>query len=107
MFRYNSEQVTPYHNWYHAMSTCQLTYLLMAQSCSLQSDLDKIDLFVALFAPLGHDAGHRGRNNPFECMTGSDVAVRYNDQSVLEMHHAAVSFDALMKVGFIKYLSKE
>lgn len=35
-------------------------------------------------------------------MTKSDLAIRYNDQSVLEMHHAAVSFDALMKVGFMK-----
>ena len=50
-----------------------------------------VDQLALLLAALGHDAGHRGRTNAFEVATLSDLALRYNDASVLENHHAAVS----------------
>ena len=48
-----------------------------------------VDQLALLLAALGHDAGHRGRTNAFEVATLSDLALRYNDSSVLENHHAA------------------
>jgi hypothetical protein len=35
---------------------------------------------------------HPGTNNMFEIKTQSKLSILYNDQSVLEMHHAASFF---------------
>ena len=42
-----------------------------------------------------HDVDHTGRTNTFEVSKYSKVALRYNDESVLENHHSAVSFKIL------------
>lgn len=42
-----------------------------------------------------HDIEHTGRNNLFEINSISKLAVRYNDNSVLENHHAARAFQIL------------
>jgi len=42
-----------------------------------------------LLACLGHDIGHPGTNNLFQINSRHELAVMYNDQSVLENHHAA------------------
>jgi len=44
-----------------------------------------------------HDVDHTGRNNLFEVNSNSRLALRYHDKSVLEQHHAAVTFKILSK----------
>jgi hypothetical protein len=39
-----------------------------------------------------HDVDHPGHNNMFEIKTKSKLATLYNDQAVLENHHAATFF---------------
>lgn len=39
-----------------------------------------------------HDVDHPGNNNVFETKTKSKLALLYNDQAVLENHHAASFF---------------
>ncbi|CAD7975460.1 unnamed protein product, partial [Amoebophrya sp. A120] len=92
------EQV-PYHNYFHALQVAQVTFLLLREAKLLREELQKLDIVAVILAALGHDAGHRGFTNQFEVATRSDLACRYNDQSVLEMHHAAVSWNALMSTG--------
>lgn len=41
---------------------------------------------------LCHDLEHTGRTNNFEIANMSRLAIRYNDESVLENHHASASF---------------
>ncbi len=48
-----------------------------------------------LFSCLGHDIDHTGRSNLFESSKGSKIALRYNDESVLENHHASTLFKTL------------
>ncbi len=43
-----------------------------------------------------HDFDHRGFNNAFEVNSKSELAIRYNDASVLENHHVAATF-AIMR----------
>ena len=42
--------------------------------------------------PHRHDADHRGRNNAWHVQVHDELAIRYNDESVLENHHCAVGF---------------
>jgi hypothetical protein len=40
---------------------------------------------------------HTGRTNPYEIASSSKLAVRYNDESVLENHHVSTMFKILLK----------
>ncbi len=44
-----------------------------------------------------HDVDHPGRNNAFLVTTGDELAIRYNDESVLENHHCATGFSILQR----------
>ena len=48
-----------------------------------------LQLFATAIAALGHDADHPGNTNLFEINSESDLALTYNDMSVLENHHSA------------------
>eukprot|EP00392_Amoebophrya_sp_AT5.2_P009073 g9101.t1 len=70
----------------------------------MQASLDSTQLLALFLAAIGHDVGHRGKNNAFEITTHSELAVRYNDISVLENHHAAVTSEILHKHNFVNEL---
>jgi hypothetical protein len=89
---YGSDQQVPYHNVFHALATVHFAYKIM-ETTGLQKTLSKIDRFALIIGSLCHDIEHRGRNNAFEVMTHSDVALRYNDASPLENHHCARAFE--------------
>ena len=59
---------------------------------TLARQLSPLDWLAALLAAMVHDVGHPGVNNGFLEATRADVAVTYNDQAVLENHHAALAF---------------
>ena len=48
-----------------------------------------------VIAGLVHDIGHTGHSNAFHVASGSEYAVLYSDQSVLEMHHLATAWKIL------------
>lgn len=58
---------------------------------------------------IGHDLDHTGRNNAFECSKGTEKALRYNDESVLENHHCACLFNMIKhdKTNILKNISTE
>ena len=47
-----------------------------------------------------HDVDHTGKNNLYEINSASKLAIRYNDNSVLESHHAARAFKILSEQKF-------
>jgi hypothetical protein len=51
-----------------------------------------IEHFGAIVAALAHDVDHPGLNNGFLVNTHDEMALLYNDQSVLENHHVAQTF---------------
>jgi cAMP-specific phosphodiesterase 4 len=54
---------------------------------------------AVLVASAVHDVSHPGNNNNFEVEAETDIAITYNDQSVLENFHLATAFRILKQTG--------
>ena len=54
--------------------------------------LDSVDEAICLIGAIIHDVDHPGRNSAYLCNSGSDLAILYNDTTVLENHHSALGF---------------
>jgi len=88
----------PYHTDLHAADMCQslLVYYLYGNLQKILdfNDLDLISLFISAAI---HDFGHPGYTNNFLINTKNEIAIRYNDQSVLENYHISESFNIIFK----------
>ena len=82
----------PYHNFYHACDVCHTVFSYL-YSWGGAEYFTHLEIFALLVAAFCHDLRHPGKNNAFQIATGSDVAMRFNDQSVLENMHAALTFE--------------
>jgi len=83
-----------YHNALHAADVCANVDYFLRQP-NFNRLLNPIDILSALIAALMHDMGHPGLNNTFLEATKHELAVTYNDVSVLENHHVASAFKLL------------
>lgn len=57
-----------------------------------QSVFTDLEVLTALFAAAIHDVDHPGLTNQYLINSGSELAIMYNDESVLENHSLAVAF---------------
>ena len=85
----------PYHNFIHAFDVTQ-TIFSMLISMNLVQYLTHVDIFALLISGLCHDLQHPGLNNPHQVTTMSELAIKYNDKSVLENHHCYMTFKLLL-----------
>ena len=86
----------PYHNALHGSDVTQTLSLIIINSNFEEMAFTNInDLLSMITACLGHDLGHPGFNNNFQINYLSDIAIIYNDVSVLENYHAATLFKIL------------
>lgn len=69
-----------------------------------KGDLDNLDLCSFIVTGAIHDFEHPGVNNMFLINTKDELAIRYNDMSVLENHHVAAAFN-LFKDKNLDFLS--
>jgi len=88
----------PYHSFAHSLMTVHYSYRYMT-AMGLIGNLAKGDIMALMIGALVHDIDHRGRNNAFESMTRSELAIRYNDSSPLENHHCAQAFQIALSRG--------
>ncbi|KAF4322974.1 hypothetical protein BBO99_00001062 [Phytophthora kernoviae] len=86
----------PFHNFLHAFSVVHASYLLLSTTDAAQM-LQPLDIAACLVASLGHDVDHPGHTNDFEVVSGSQLAMLYSDESVLEHHHAYTTFRLISK----------
>ena len=88
----------PYHTDLHAADIVQslLVYCLFGnlQKVLDFTDLDLISLFISGAI---HDLGHPGYTNNFLINTKNELAIKYNDQSVLENFHVSEGFNIIFK----------
>lgn len=84
----------PYHNHLHAADVTQSTHMLLS-SQALKECFTPLEIMAAVLACTVHDVDHPGLTNGYLINTGSDLALMYNDNSVLENHHIAVAFKLL------------
>ncbi|GAA55659.1 high affinity cGMP-specific 3' 5'-cyclic phosphodiesterase 9A, partial [Clonorchis sinensis] len=89
--RYNR---VPFHNYKHAFMVTQMAYSVI-WAASLTEYLDKEEQLILLASAICHDLDHPGFNNAYQINASTVLAIRYNDQSPLENHHAAMAFDIL------------
>lgn len=87
-------QHVPYHNKIHAADVTQSIHVLL-NSRALESVFTDLEIFAAILSAAVHDVDHPGLTNQYLINTGSELAIMYNDESVLENHHLAVAFKIL------------
>lgn len=88
----------PFHNSLHAADVTQSTNVLL-NTPALESVFTPLEITAALFAACVHDVDHPGLTNQFLINSSSELALMYNDESVLENHHLAVAFKLLQNEG--------
>ncbi|XP_072005593.1 3',5'-cyclic-AMP phosphodiesterase 4A isoform X7 [Engystomops pustulosus] len=85
-----------YHNSLHAADVTQSTHVLLSTP-ALDAVFTDLEILAAVFAAAIHDVDHPGVSNQFLINTNSELALMYNDESVLENHHLAVGFKLLQE----------
>jgi len=100
----------PYHNNLHAADVLHATHFML-NSGTFKELCEKYPLLrlAAYFSAAAHDFKHPGTNNEFACNIQSEIAIRYNDISVLENMHVAEAFQLLRtgpKCNFLRSLDK-
>jgi len=81
----------PYHNNVHACDVLSTLHRLL-EGTQLVHWFSDLELFSMLFAAAIHDLEHTGTNNQFHINSKSELALLYNDRSVLENHHISAAF---------------
>lgn len=79
-----------YHNLRHITDVVQTlgTFLALEKPMSLFTDLDRLIMIVSAIV---HDLGHPGTNNLYQVNKKTELALKYDNKSVLENYHIEVS----------------
>ena len=76
----------------------QFSYWVLTNERAIRdSFFEPLQLLALLVASLCHDVDHPGHSNRHEIQMQSHLATRYNDQAVLENHHATCTFEILQE----------
>ncbi|EPZ34540.1 HD-domain/PDEase-like protein [Rozella allomycis CSF55] len=94
----------PYHCFKHAVDVQQFTYYLITYS-GASHFLLPVEAISLLLAALFHDSGHPGYNNLFQVNAKTDLALRYNNVSVLENHSVTIAKETLERLKFLDKIS--
>ncbi|XP_030387371.1 high affinity cAMP-specific and IBMX-insensitive 3',5'-cyclic phosphodiesterase 8 [Scaptodrosophila lebanonensis] len=99
-----------YHNSTHAADVMQATGAFITQLANRDMVMERMEEATALIAAAAHDVDHPGRSSAFLSNSNNPLAILYNDLTVLESHHAAVTFKLTLgddKINIFKNLDKE
>lgn len=88
------DKTIPYHNSLHAADVMHAMYYFI-YVLGLSDVLTQEDCFAGLIASVIHDFEHPGVNNAFLINSSSQLALRYNDNGVLENFHCSRAFEVM------------
>ncbi|KAJ8349592.1 hypothetical protein SKAU_G00247220 [Synaphobranchus kaupii] len=91
-----SKHKNPYHNLTHAADVTQTAHYLMLHT-GIMHWLTEVEILAMVFAAAIHDFEHTGTTNNFHIQTRSEVAILYNDRSVLENHHVSAAYKLMQE----------
>lgn len=113
----------PYHNAVHAADVLQTVHTMIQMALRtattpnvgveeggnrdakagffVRSCPNHLKLFSILLAAVVHDVDHPGKNNAFHTKLRSELAVMYNDRSVLENWHIAHAFARMVGLDLL------
>ncbi|OMJ89414.1 hypothetical protein SteCoe_8412 [Stentor coeruleus] len=89
-----SYKSNPYHNSMHAADVMS-SYIYFVNNSDMLDAISSIEMLGGIIATLSHDVGHPGKTNRFLVLTRDDIAIAYNDISVLENMHTSIVFSLL------------
>ncbi len=90
---YNDMTIAPYHSRTHAADVLQALHVFLGVGGLAELlQLTPLEHLGAIIAALAHDVDHPGLSNVFLVNSLDEMALLYNDQSVLENHHVAQTF---------------
>ncbi|GJQ78525.1 hypothetical protein Trydic_g11639 [Trypoxylus dichotomus] len=98
-----------YHNSTHAADVMQAVAGYLERD-RLKAIMDPLDEAVSLIAAACHDVDHPGRSSAFLSNCDNPLAILYNDITVLENHHAALTFKLALgddRVNIFKNLDRD
>lgn len=95
----------PYHNAEHAASVCHHAMVLL-ELTGLKKKVSGIDRLALAVASLCHCVSHFGRTNRFLIDSRHELALRYNDELVLENFHSSKTFEIIRSCGITKTMSE-
>lgn len=84
----------PYHCSAHGADVMS-SFLYLVNNSDMVNHITSTELLSGIIATLSHDVGHPGKTNRFLIMTKDQIAITYNDISVLENLHASILFNIL------------
>ncbi|XP_025016053.1 high affinity cAMP-specific and IBMX-insensitive 3',5'-cyclic phosphodiesterase 8A isoform X2 [Tetranychus urticae] len=99
----------PYHNSTHAADVMQATSYFLRKP-RLKAIFDPLDEVISLISAIIHDIDHPGKSSAFLCNSNNELAILYNDISVLESHHAAQAFKITLsddQINIFKNLDRD
>ena len=96
----------PFHCFKHAFMVTHQCWLFLRDDAT-RALLLEIDMLALLLAAICHDLEHPGTTNAFQVNSSSVLALRYNDASVMENHHAAVGSAVLQRSRVLTSLGAE
>ncbi|XP_066512840.1 dual specificity calcium/calmodulin-dependent 3',5'-cyclic nucleotide phosphodiesterase 1C-like [Hoplias malabaricus] len=104
-----SKHKNPYHNLIHAADVTQTVHYLLLKT-GMVHWMTELEIFAMIYAAAVHDYEHTGTTNNFHIQTRSDMAILYNDRSVLESHHVSAAYRLLQdddEMNILYNLSKD
>jgi hypothetical protein len=86
----------PYHNDLHAADVTITCYQFLKLG-KFHEKIPEISHISLILSCICHDYKHPGKNNNFLRDTNDELAIRYNDKSILENMHISESFKLMRK----------
>ena len=90
------KKTTLYHNALHGSDVTQtICIFFLYSNIEKKINTNILDILSIVISALGHDLGHPGYNNLYLINSKNELAIRYNDISVLENFHSSFLWSIL------------